>query len=228
MDLLKPNVYLAYVIIYSAILIVVAMAIVAKKSKVPGRMQNALEIVSDFLRNTFMSALGPGGERHLWLVYSLFWYILFCNLIELFPIFKAVTANPSNTIGMGLIVFVYSQYIGIKSKGLKNYLKHFLGPSLFLVVLLAPIEILGELIKPFTLGMRLFGNIYAEDVMKDLAAKADVHYFIPLLQIPVMGLQVFTGLIQAYIFALLACAYIGLMAEHHDDGHGDDLAPAHS
>lgn len=226
MDLLEPNVYLAYVLICSALLIVGAAAVVAKRSKVPGRTQNAVEIISDFLRNTFLGALGPGGERHLWLVYGLFWYIIFCNLIELIPIFKAVTANPSNTIGLGIIVFVYSQYIGIKSKGLGNYLKHFLGPSLALAILLCPIEILGEFIKPFTLGMRLFGNIYAEDVMKDLAASADLHYFVPILQIPVMGLQVFTGVIQAFIFALLTCAYIGLMAEHHEE-HGDE-AVAHA
>jgi F-type H+-transporting ATPase subunit a len=184
-------------------------------------------MVSEALRGMFLSALGPGGERHLPLIYGLFWYIIFCDLIELIPIFHAVTANPSNTIGLGIIVFIYSQYVGIKSKGLGSYLKHFVGPVIFLAPLLLPIEIIGEVIKPFTLGFRLFGNIYAEDIMHELASPGwhdMLHNGLLWLMIPVQvlicGLQVFTGVIQAYIFALLSCAYIGLMAEHHDD-HGD-------
>jgi F-type H+-transporting ATPase subunit a len=206
---------------------------VARKSRVPGRTQNAIEIISEFLRGTFVSGLGPGAEQHLWLIYSLFWYIIFCNLIELIPIFHAVTANTSNTIGMGLIVFVYSQYVGIKSKGFVNYAKHFLGPVWFLIILLLPIEIIGEVIKPFTLGMRLFGNIYAEDVMHTLASPSvhdmmhsPVLWLMVPVQVVILALQTFTGVIQAYIFALLSCAYIGLMAENHEE-HGDH-AEAHA
>lgn len=230
--------YVTLMVVYSVLLLAFGMMVVARKSRVPGRAQNAVEIMSEGLRGTFMSALGPGGEKHLPLIYGLFWYIIFCNLIELIPIFHAVTANTSNTIGLGIIVFFYSQYIGIKSKGVVAYLKHFVGPMLILAPLLLPIEIIGEIIKPFTLGMRLFGNIYAEDVMHALAspplhdvttAEGTIPGLLthPLLwlmvpvQVVVIGLQTFTGVIQAYIFALLSCAYIGLMAEHHDD-HGDN------
>ena len=220
--------YEGWMLLCSLLLILIGAAIVAKKSRVPGRAQNFVEWISEFLRGTFMAGLGPGGEKHLPLIYGLFWYIIFCNLIELIPIFHAVTANTSNTIGLGLIVFVYSQYIGIQSKGLWPYLKHFAGPVLFLMPLLLPIEIIGECIKPFTLGMRLFGNIYAEDVMHGLASPSlsdMMHHPALWLMVPVqvviLMLQTFTGCIQAYIFALLSCAYIGLMAEHHDD-HGDN------
>ena len=229
--------YETWMVLCSLLLIVIGASIIAKKSRVPGRAQNLVELISEFLRNTFMSGLGPGGEKHLPLIYALFWYIIFCNLIELIPIFHAVTANTSNTIGLGLIVFVYSQYVGIKSKGLWSYLKHFAGPVLFLMPLLLPIEIIGEIIKPFTLGMRLFGNIYAEDVMHGLASPTftdmmhnPVLWLMVPVQVIVTGLQAFTGLIQAYIFSLLSCAYIGLMAEHHDEhedhGHGDNHAVA--
>ena len=179
----------------------------------------------EYLRDAFMSALGSGGERHLPLIFGLFWYVLFCNLLELIPLFKAPTSNPSTTIGLGIIVFVYTQYVGITSKGIGPYLKHFLGPLLILAPLFFVIEILGEFVKPFSLGMRLFGNIYAEDIMNDLAAGAGQQYFIPF-QVIVYFLQIFTGVIQAFIFALLSSAYIGLMAEtHHDDG---DEAHPHS
>jgi F-type H+-transporting ATPase subunit a len=206
-------------IVSSILLLLGGIFVISRKTKVPGRLQNAIEMITEGLRGTFMSALGPGGERHLPLIYGLFWYIIFCNIIELIPIFHAVTANPSNTIGLGLIVFVYSQYVGIKSKGLWNYLKHFAGPVLFLLPLLLPIEIIGECIKPFTLGMRLFGNIYAEDIMHEMAAGGG--WIMVPVQVVICALQVFTGLIQAYIFSLLSCAYIGLMAEHHEE-HGDD------
>ncbi len=88
------------------------------------------------------------------------------------------------------------------------------------------IEILGEFIKPFSLGMRLFGNIYAEDQMNDLAATA-LHLG-PLnvpLQIIVYPLQIFTGVIQAFIFAMLTCAYIGIMSETHHNEEGDFDVP---
>ncbi|MGO8672761.1 MAG: F0F1 ATP synthase subunit A [Capsulimonadaceae bacterium] len=230
MELLSPWVYLAYIVICSALLIICGAAIVARPKKVPGRVQNFVEWISEGLRGQFLNGLGPGGEKHLPLIFGLFWYIVFCNLIELVPIFKATTSNPSDTIGLGLIVFVYVQAVGIRSKGLWSYLKHFKGPTitpfllgLVMACLFIPIEVIGEIIKPFTLGMRLFGNIYAEDIMHEMAAKLDLNYFVPVAQVLICALQVFTGLIQAYIFSLLSCAYIGLMSETHDDhGHAPD------
>ena len=218
--------YVTYMIVSSVLLLVIGALIIARNTKVPSRVQAAVEAMTEALQNSFMSALGPGGEKHLWLIFGLFWYILFCNLIELIPIFHAVTANPSNTIGLGLIVFFYSQAVGVKSKGLWGYLKHFIGPVLFLFWLLLPIEIISECIKPFTLGMRLFGNIYAEDVMHEMAAAGGLVMI--LVQIVICALQVSTGVIQAYIFALLSCAYIGLMAEKHGhEGDNHDPAAAH-
>lgn len=226
--------YAIFIFVTSALLLLFWSAAVKNRSKIPGRLQAAVEKIMEGLRETFMSAMGPGGERHLSLVFALFWYILFCNLIELVPGFRAATANPSTTIGLGIIVFFYTQAVGIKAKGFKEYCKHFVGPLLVLAPLFIVIEILGEFIKPFSLGMRLFGNIYAEDVMNEMAAKS-----VPLfhmgnwsvgipLQIIVYPLQIFTGVIQAFIFAMLTCAYIGIMSEsHHEGGDGHDPHPYH-
>lgn len=225
--------YAFYMIVTSAVLVVFWLFAVKGRSRIPGRLQVAVEMMMNFLRETFMSAMGPGGERHLPLVFTLFWYILFCDLIELIPGFRAATANPSTTIGMGIIVFFYTQYVGIKSKGFKEYCKHFVGPLLVLAPLFIIIEILGEFIKPFSLGMRLFGNIYAEDVMNELAASAWQFHIggivigVPI-QLIVYFLQIFTGVIQAFIFAMLTCAYIGIMSEtHHEEGDGLDAHPHH-
>ncbi len=226
MELLPWPVYAFYVVLTSVLLIAFGAFAVSKRATVPGRTQGFVEWVMEGLRTTFLGALGPNGERHLPLVFALFWYILFCNMIELVPFFRAATANPSTTIGLGIIVFFYTQYVGIKSKGLKEYLKHFVGPLLILAPLFIVIEILGEFIKPFSLGMRLFGNIYAEDIMNDLAAKA-IHLgplYFPL-QLLVYPLQIFTGVIQAFIFAMLTCAYIGIMSETHHSEDGDFDVP---
>lgn len=234
MDLLPWTTYAFYMVVTMALLLALWMLAVRDRSRVPGRLRSAVELVMNFLRETFMSAMGPGGEKHLPLVFALFWYILFCDMIELIPGFRAATANPSTTIGLGIIVFFYTQYVGIKAKGFKEYCKHFVGPLLVLAPLFIVIEILGEFIKPFSLGMRLFGNIYAEDVMNDLATKSLPLFHIGSLtvgfplQIIVYALQIFTGGIQAFIFAMLTCAYIGIMSEtHHEGGDGHDPHPHH-
>ncbi len=225
MDLLPWPVYAFFVVLTSVLVVLFGMWAVAARAKVPGRLQSIVEMMMEYLRDAYLSALGPGGERHLMLIFALFWYILFCNLLELIPLFKAATANPSTTIGLGIIVFIYTQYVGITSKGIGPYLKHFLGPLLILAPLFFVIEILGEFVKPFSLGMRLFGNIYAEDIMNDLAAGAGQKYFIPF-QFIVYFLQIFTGVIQAFIFSLLSSAYIGLMAEtHHEEGDEEHSQP---
>ena len=231
MELLPWTTYAFFIFLTSLITLLVCAWAAAPRARVPGRLQAGMELMLEWLREVFLGAMGPGGERHLMLVFGLFFYILFCNMLELIPGFRAATANPSTTIGLGIIVFFYTQYVGITSKGLKEYLKHFVGPLLILAPLFIVIEILGEFIKPFSLGMRLFGNIYAEDVMNDLAAGAipiGPHghplFAIPL-QIIVYPLQIFTGGIQAFIFAMLTCAYIGIMAETHHNTEGDFDVP---
>jgi F-type H+-transporting ATPase subunit a len=190
-----------------------------------------MELSYSGLRDIFMGALGEGGEAHLPLIFTLFFYIFFCNMLELIPAYKAATADPSNTLALGVIVFFYVQYQGIKAKGIVGYLKHFLGPMIALAPLFILIEVIGELAKPFSLGMRLFGNIYGEDFMNHLATTAGVIWlnkdhtaFIPIpYQVPIYLLQIFTGAIQAFIFALLTCSYIAILTEKHDDhGHDDD------
>ncbi len=97
------------------------LAAVAQSARnVPGRfkVRNGNHVRA--CATIFLGALGPGGERHLPLIFALFLYILFCNLLELIPFFRAATANPSTTIGLGIIVFFYTQYVGITSKGLER------------------------------------------------------------------------------------------------------------
>ena len=221
-------------------LIVLGLIAVSRRDvRRPGRLQGFFEWSIAELSNLFRGALGPNGERHLPLVLTLFFYILFANLAGLIPTIPGYkpdgtlaepyvispTAATSTTIALALIVFVYVQYIGIRARGFLGYLKHFIGPVPALFLLFIPIEIIGEVVKPFSLSMRLFGNIYGEDVINGLALGAGGHYFIPV-QFFINILQTFTDVVQAFIFALLTCAYISIMSDTHEEEHGGDLGAA--
>jgi F-type H+-transporting ATPase subunit a len=215
MNLLPWPVYIFFGFITCLVWIVVGLVIRSTASaRNPSRFQIAVELLLDNVRDLLSASLGEGGERHLPLVITLFLWILVADIMGQIPLLHSPTASTSVTIALGLISFIYVQYVGISTNGILGYLKHFVGPVIFLFWLFLPIEIIGELAKPFSLGMRLFGNIYGEDVINDLASKAGQHFFIPV-QLPVYFLQLFTDLIQAVIFSLLTAAYISIFASSH-------------
>lgn len=225
MELAPLSVYIINTLIVYAILLGVGLLAVSQRKKIPGRLQNFVEIVLDGLRGLFRDALGPGGERNIPLAITLFLFILLSNIIGQVPFCKSPTANLSTTVGLGLMVILYVQYLGIRTNGVWGYIKHFAGPILFMAPIMFVIEVVSEIAKPFSLGFRLFGNIYAEDVMNDLASKGGAHIWLPT-QLPVYLLQLFTDTVQAVIFALLTCAYISLMSQaHHDEGDETNHSP---
>ncbi len=220
MVLLQWWVYAFYGLIAGIVLIAIGLAAGSKPdTRHPKGLQNFMELVLDWLREQFSGALGEGGQGYLPLVMTLFLYIVVSNLLGLLPAFKSATAATSTTIALGLFVFVFVQYVGIKHNGFVNYIKHFFGPVLFLAPLLFVIELVGEVAKPFSLGMRLFGNIYGEDIINDLLTKGGSNLFFIPFQVPIYLLQIFTDLVQAYIFAILTCSYISIFtSSHHQDG----------
>ena len=200
------------------------------RTRSPGRLQLAFEAALEGLRNLYLSVLGAGGETHLPFVFALFFFILFCNLIGFIPLFHSPTANLSTTLALALLVFFYVQFTGIRSKGILGYLRHFLGPLLFLAPLFIIIEVVGELAKPVSLSFRLYGNIFGEDVINNLVTTSGAKLPVPIpFQFFVYLLQLFTDILQAFIFTLLTCAYISIMsASHHgeDEGHKHGETPA--
>jgi F-type H+-transporting ATPase subunit a len=247
LQLLDWGVYVINGIAAAVVLLILARLATAKPNvKRPGRLQGFFEWSVAALSDMFRGALGPNAEQHLPLVLTLFYFVLFANLSGLIPsifVFKpdgtlvepyvvSATAATSTTVALALIVFFYVQYVGIRTKGFLGYCKHFLGPVPFLglvpmFILFLPIEIIGEFVKPFSLSMRLFGNIYGEDVINQLALVAGSHIWIPI-QVFINLLQTFTDIVQAFIFALLTCAYIAIMSETgHDVGDFDDTSDKH-
>jgi F-type H+-transporting ATPase subunit a len=215
-------------VIAGAVVLGVLALAASKREKIPGRLQNFFEYALDGLKSLFLGALGEGGERHLPLILALFFYILVSNFLGFVPGLTSPTAATSTTIALGLIVFVYVHYYGIKTSGW-GYFKHYMGPILILTPLFIVIEVVGELSKPFSLAMRLFGNIFGEDQLVDQVNMAQGKNFLLHLipfQIPINLLQAFTDLVQAFIFALLSCAYISIMTlQHHDNGDSHNGSP---
>lgn len=216
-----------------AALVMLALGIFATRgarTRNPGRLQLAFEAAVEGLRTLYLSILGEGGEGHLTFVFALFFFILFCNLIGFIPLFHSPTANLSTTLALALLVFFYVQYTGIRSKGILGYLRHFLGPLLFLAPLFIIIEVVGELAKPVSLSFRLYGNIFGEDVINNLVTSSGAKLPVPIpFQFFVYLLQLFTDILQAFIFTLLTCAYISIMsASHHgeDEGHKQGETPS--
>jgi len=212
---------------------------VRRRAMIPGRAQSAVEILIEGLSRFFVGILGEKhGPRYIPFLLGLFFFILFNNLLGLVPLMKSSTNAFQCNIVLGLCVFVYVQYTGLRYNGPRKYLLHFLGnPDSVLMwimgIFLFPLHVISELVKPLSLSLRLFGNILGEDVLLGVFAMLGVmvttlclkpigieHPYVGIpLQLPFLFLATLTSTIQALIFALLTCVYILLMLPHEEGGH---------
>lgn len=217
----SPWVMLAYAGISALLLLLMARAGTRNMQSVPsGFWQNATEQLTEGFRTFASNILGVAGEKHFPFLGTLFMFILLNNWMGLIPVIgKAATSNLNITISLALVTFGYVQYVGVKENGLKKYLNHFLGGApIWLSPLMVPLEIIGTLAKPFSLSIRLYGNIFGDEtsvaVLTMLAASA-LPIFLPLpFQFPLLLFGVFAGFVQALVFTTLAAIYISLILPH--------------
>jgi F-type H+-transporting ATPase subunit a len=208
-------------LLVAAILVIFALVARGKKATVPRGFQNFAEQVVESLNYFTVGIIGPGGERYTPLVGTVFLYILLSNLIGIIPGLHSPTANISLTLALGVIVFLYVQYEGIRSNGPVNYVKHFMGPMPALAPLMFPVELISEIVKPFTLAVRLFGNIFGEDVILIVLAGLGLQLLhVPGLPLhfPVLFLSIITAAVQALVFSMLTCIYLSLVTHHEHEG----------
>jgi F-type H+-transporting ATPase subunit a len=206
----------------------------------PGKVQAIFEWGYDQLRGLIKTNVSDDALFIIPLALTLFLYILIANWIEIFPlaifpILHGANADLNQTLAMGLIVIIVVQWYSIRVLGIRGYLKRFTKPfelPLPARIVFIPLNILEEAVKPVTLALRLFGNIFAGAVMIGLIAS------LASLQLPVVGTVgatvlgsivlivwksfdvIFIGFIQAFIFMLLTVIYFGaaregLEHEHH-------------
>ena len=191
------------------------------------------------VRGMISSIIGEHGARHFPVVATFGLLILVSNLMGQFPMFMSPTASVNVTFALGLTSFIYYNYVGIAENGVFAHIKHFAGPKLPALMLpitglIFFIEIISSSIRPFTLGVRLFANMFSDEkVFLEITTiyRPITHFVVPLL---LTGLGVFVAFVQAFVFTLLSMIYIGEVShaphdheEHHDEAHGE-TAVAHA
>jgi F-type H+-transporting ATPase subunit a len=190
----------------------------------PSRLQIVIEDLVMALVGLLEQWIGPKGRRFLPLIGALGAFILIGNYAGLLPGLMAPTSNINVTAGCAITIWVYYHYQGIRAQGIVAYLKHFAlppGAPVWLAPLMLVIEVISHLSRVLSLTLRLFGNIFGEEMVIAILAFL-VPYIVPL---PMMLLGLITGSLQAFIFVLLSIIYLqgAVAVEHHDDAH--DEAP---
>jgi F-type H+-transporting ATPase subunit a len=229
--------------IFAAVLLIAIFGTAARAKKlVPGGRQNAAEALFGGLHDFFLGILGPQGKPYVPFIGSLMLYIVTMNWMGMIPFLKSPNTSLNTTFALAICVFFYVQWIGISRNGLGGYLYHFAGQPKDAIgwgsaVLLFPLEVMGEFIKPISLSCRLFGNILGEDILLavfvglGITALSFVNSPIGLpLQLPFLVLSTLFGLVQGLVFALLTTVYIVMMlphGEHHEAHAGEPHAAAH-
>jgi F-type H+-transporting ATPase subunit a len=193
----------------------------------PGHGQQTLEVGVLAVRSLLEDIVGPHGLQYFPVVMTFAVLILVSNLMGLFPLFMSPTSATSVTFALGLSSFLYYNSIGIKENGLFGHLKHFAGPIWWIAWLIFPIELISNLIRPFSLGIRLFGNMFADEKVMDTISHlvpGVTYWIMPVLLMP---LSVFVCFIQTFVFILLSQLYLSEVSHpphdsHAEHGHADD------
>jgi F-type H+-transporting ATPase subunit a len=182
-------------------------------------LRNFVEAYGQFIMNQCKAVIGEKeGPKYFNFIATIFITILLCNLIGLIPGFLPPTEHLSTTMALGLFSFIYYNIKGCKEMGIVNYFKHFAGPLWYMAILIFPIEILSNCIRPISLALRLRGNMYGDHLVLSVFSG-----LAPLI-VPIvfMVLGILVSIIQAYVFTVLSMVYISLATAHHDHAeHGE-------
>lgn len=217
-----------FAFLMAVILIIGAMVVYKKRQMIPGPFQNFVEMLIEGLYGLVHAILGKETDRYLPFLGTLFLYIWFMNLMGMVPFLHGPTSSINMTAALGVSVFLYVQFTALTRSGPKRYLLHLMGDPRSgvewgLVIINFPLHLIGEVIKPFSLSMRLFGNIMGEDTliasMVGLGVLALSVLKSPIgipFQIPFYFLGLLTSTIQALVFTLLSTAYFYMVLPHEE------------
>jgi F-type H+-transporting ATPase subunit a len=173
-------------------------------------LKGFFEVFVEFMNGLISMVLGQHGRHYLPLFGAIFFYVVFSNLMGLIPGMTSSTANINAALAVGLFSFVAYNVIGFKHAGFA-YFKHFLGPIWWMIPLLLPIELISNIVRPLSLGIRLSVNMTADHII--------LGTFIDLtkLVIPVIfyGMGTFISFVQAFVFTMLSMVYV-MMATADD------------
>jgi len=191
--------------------VILAVIIRSKLRVIPGGLQQFIEVVMQAMIGMLEENMGKEGRKYIPIIGTLAFFIFISNLLGLIPTFSASTSNWNTTLACALIVFVYYNFQGLKAHGIA-YAKQFMGPMIFLAPLMIPIEIISHLARPFSLSVRLFGNISGEHIVS-LVFYSLVPFLVP---VPLLALGLFAAFLQTFIFIMLTTLYIsGAISHEH-------------
>ncbi len=186
----------------------------------PSNRQQVVEGLVTQVRDILDQVIGNYGRRYLPVIGSFAIFILISNLMGIIPVFLAPTVSPNVTIALGIISFVYYMSMGFKQQGW-GYLKHFMGGlgGIFLPIglIIFAIEIMSNSLRPVTLGVRLFINIFADEKIAE-AFGGLAPWVIPAV---LLVLAVFVAFVQTFIFVMLSTVYLSETVPHDDNGHDE-------
>lgn len=197
--------------IFVVVLLMVVFAILRPRLSVdrPGKLQHVFEMVYEFVNTQAEDQVGHGAHRFISYFGTIFIFILTANLIGIIPTLESPTMNAPVTCGCALATFFYYHLMGLQANGF-GYIKHFLGPLWWLAPLMFPIEVVSHLARPLSLTVRLYANMFAGEQVTLVFLKMTL-FIVPVV---FMGLHIFVGLVQAYIFMLLTMVYVGSAVAH--------------
>jgi F-type H+-transporting ATPase subunit a len=223
-----PN-YLVMLLLILVGLTALCLVVRAKLSvENPGTLQILMEDGVRALLGLLEEWIGPKGHRFLPLIGTLGVFILVGNYMGLVPGLMAPTSNINVTLGLALTIWVYYHAQGIMTQGIVSYIKHFWAPPgapWWIGFIMFPIELISHTSRVMSLSLRLFGNIFGEELVIVILFSI-IPFLVPL---PMMFLGLVTGGLQAFIFVLLSIIYLqgAVAVEHEHDEHGHDAPHGH-
>jgi len=185
-----------------------------KKSFVPEAkltFRSAGEMIVEGILKIVKDNMGPRGPEFMMIIGALALFIFVSNVLGLIPGFHSPTETLNTTGACAITVFFLTHYYGLREHGIR-YLKQFTGPVIWLAPLIVPIELIGHFVRPVSLSIRLFGNIFGDHYVVGV-----VFGLVPfLLPLPMMALGLFVAVVQTLVFILLSMAYFSGAIEGHE------------
>jgi F-type H+-transporting ATPase subunit a len=176
--------------------------------------RNIAELLVQGIIGMAEGVLGHQARKYVPLYGTFFIFILVANLIGLLPGFSPPTTNFNVTFALGLLSFTAYNFFGFKEQGV-GYLKHFVGPMLWLAPLMIPLELISNLVRPFSLSLRLLGNMTGDHTVLEIFTDL-TKVIIPVI---FYGLGTFVSVVQAFVFTLLSMVYVSLAVTHQGGDH---------
>jgi len=210
------------IMVVTAALVLAMLALgMRKRALLPGRLQALAEMAHEFIANMCLETIGPEGRRFFPFVFTLFFFILFGNLLGVFPLFFTFTSHIAVTLALTVLVVGLVTVVALRIHGW-HFFSYFVpqGVPVVLLPLLVPIEILSYVSRLISLSVRLFANMMAGHVMLEvfgafvvMLGGAGIIFLLPAafslaVNVALIGFELLVATLQAYVFAVLTCIYL--------------------